>query len=290
MKHLKWPNKRVDSGQAWGVISAGLVIAAAIVGALAPSRISKPNYAWAWPTNYMAIPAAIVLVGLVLLVVPVRRVELRLPTPLDPGSGAYCIPLVSAELEQWQQFIAAAAEKGWIKFADEMPTADALNADDGSPRQVIPEPLKANLLKVYRYFTAVIAAHEGIESWRKSEQTKAPAMHKGENGGVADALASAISAVIVTVGIHGGRYAWLIAKLMRTQEKNREYQTRLQALPGILAKLRKDVEAIGAGASTNSTAQATPVEVPDVPVIETGNDGSIDFQLTPIKGYTIDGL
>ena len=85
----------------------------------------------------------------------------------------------------------------------------------------------------------------------------------------------------------GAELTGLRTKLKRAQVKNHEYQARLKALPDILAALRKDIEAVAAGASTDSTAQATPVEVPDVPVIEAGTDGSIDFHLTPIKGYSL---
>lgn len=273
-------------GQAGSILGIGVTIAIGITGILA--SVDHPDPHWLWPTNLMAIPAAIMLTGLFLFVVPVPRVSPppEPPAPPDP-SGGYHLSLVDAELDRWQQFAVAAAAQGWIKFTDEVPPADALGADDGSARQVVPEPTKANLLKAYRYFAAVVAAHEGIENWRKSQATSTTPAQKRDNGGISDAVASTVSTVIVTVGLHGIRYAWLTARLKRAQEKNHDYQARLQALPDILTALKKDIAAVAAGTPAISTAPATLVEVPDVPVIETGKDGSIDFRLTPIKDYSL---
>lgn len=62
-------------------------------------------------------------------------------------------------------------------------------------------------------------------------------MRKRDNDGLGDVVASTISVVIVAVGSYGLRYHRLTKKLKRTQVRNHDYQSRLQALPGDLTAL-----------------------------------------------------
>ena len=69
---MRWPyDKRADPIHAWGTIAAGIAIAGAIYAA----RALNPHTAksWGWPTNWMIIPVIVFGVGLILLVLPVRR-------------------------------------------------------------------------------------------------------------------------------------------------------------------------------------------------------------------------
>ena len=73
MRNMRWPfNKRADPTHAWGTIGAAIASAAIVVTALATLH-PNPHFRWWWPTNWMAIPAAILVLGLILLVVPIRR-------------------------------------------------------------------------------------------------------------------------------------------------------------------------------------------------------------------------
>ena len=69
---MRWPyDKRVDPIHAWGAIAAGIAIA----GAFYAARALNPHTAksWLWPTNWMIIPVIVTGVGLILLLLPVRR-------------------------------------------------------------------------------------------------------------------------------------------------------------------------------------------------------------------------
>lgn len=283
---MKWPyNKRFDPALGGAVITVGVAGLFGIPGILASLNASHPHYHWAWPTNWMAVPAALVVIGFGLLVVPWRRVEPpeSLP-PIDPGIDKYSITLISDELMQWQTFLAAAAQKHWIGFVDEtMPTADGLVGDDGSIRYVLTEPLKANLIVVYRYLTALVEAHDCIKRWQKSDQPLT-VNKKSKDSGLGDFATDVAASALATIGTFGVRYYWLSRKLKRAQEKDKEYQEHLQALPDILSELRGDLKAVGTGSSIDSKTQA-PIKLPMVPVIDIGSNGSIDFELVPVKSY-----
>lgn len=69
---MRWPyDRRADLGYAWGAIGAGIGIA----GAFYAARALDPHTAksWLWPTNLMIIPVVVIVFGLILLVLPVRR-------------------------------------------------------------------------------------------------------------------------------------------------------------------------------------------------------------------------
>jgi hypothetical protein len=283
---MKWPyNKPVDKATASAVITVGAGALFAIPAVLASLNTSNHHYHWAWPTNWMAVPAAVLVIGLGLLVVPVRRATPPEPLPpIDPGIDKYSITLISDELKQWQTFLAAAMQKRWIPFIDEMmPTADGLVGDDGSTRYVLPEPLKANLVIVYRYLTALVEAHDCIKRWQKSDQPLT-VNKKSKDSGLGDFATDVAASALTTIGTFGVRYYWLSRKLKRAQERDKQYQERLQALPDILSALRDDLKAVGTGSSIDSKIQA-PIKLPMVPVIDMGSHGSIDFELVPVKSY-----
>jgi hypothetical protein len=286
---MKWPkNKRVDPLLASAVITVGVGGTFGIPAILASLHASDPHYPWAWPTNWMAVPAALLVIGLGLLVVPVRWVEPAGPTPpFDSGLGKYSITFISAELEQWHAFFAEATKNRWINFFDQMPAADGLVADDGSPRYVLPDSLKVNLIRVYRYLAALVEAHDRIKRWHQSDHQIKSGRKGSEDSGIGDAVTDAAATVIASVSVFFVQYGWLGRRLRRAQLKNQEYQERLQQLPDILSALRDDLKTPAAGGSIGSKAYA-PVELPTVPVIEVGSHGSIDFELVPLKSYIPD--
>lgn len=71
---MRWPfDTRVDAAHAWGTVTGGIAIIGIVVGALAATHSSDPHFHWWWPTNWLSIPAGIVLIGLILATVPFRR-------------------------------------------------------------------------------------------------------------------------------------------------------------------------------------------------------------------------
>ena len=89
MPIMRWPyNKRADPTYAWGTIGTAVAIAAIIVTALVTLHANNSHFRWWWPTDWMAIPAAILIVGLILLVLPIQR------SPAVPGTISGRLPLV----------------------------------------------------------------------------------------------------------------------------------------------------------------------------------------------------
>src|SRR5712692_8649769 len=73
-KIMRWPyNARVDAVQAWGSVTGGIAIGGIIVGAVAATHGVDPHFHWWWPTNWLIIPVGIVVIGMVMVVVPLRR-------------------------------------------------------------------------------------------------------------------------------------------------------------------------------------------------------------------------
>jgi MFS family permease len=71
---MRWPyNARVDSALAWGVLGSGIAIGGAIVGALTGLHGNERHFHWWWPTNWMIVPAVLVLIGLIMVVMPLHR-------------------------------------------------------------------------------------------------------------------------------------------------------------------------------------------------------------------------
>jgi hypothetical protein len=71
---MRWPyNARIDKAHAWGTVGSGITIAAAVAGALASLHTNDPHFRWWWPTSWMIVPVGIVLIGLIMVLVPLRR-------------------------------------------------------------------------------------------------------------------------------------------------------------------------------------------------------------------------
>lgn len=71
---MRWPySTRVDTVHAWGTVAAGIAIVGIIVGALAATHGNDPHFHWWWPTNWLIIPVGIVVIGMIMVVVPLRR-------------------------------------------------------------------------------------------------------------------------------------------------------------------------------------------------------------------------
>lgn len=71
---VRWPyDERVDSVHGWGTVAAGVAIAGIIMTVLVTLNGSHPHFLWWWPTNWMILPIAVVILGLIMLIVPLRR-------------------------------------------------------------------------------------------------------------------------------------------------------------------------------------------------------------------------
>ena len=84
---MKWPYKgRIDPAHAWGVIAVGTTGLAAIPAILATLHATDAHFRWWWPTNWMAVPAAIFLIGVGLTVLTVGRPEQAARAAADTGA------------------------------------------------------------------------------------------------------------------------------------------------------------------------------------------------------------
>lgn len=71
---MQWPfNRRADPVHAWGALALSVAIAGVIATELATLHASEANFRWWWPTNWMAVPLGIFLIGCALLIVPLQR-------------------------------------------------------------------------------------------------------------------------------------------------------------------------------------------------------------------------
>lgn len=76
---MRWPfDKRVDIATAWGVTGVGAAFLLALPGLIFTDH-SHGFFRWWWPTTWMAVPLAVLVAGLVMLRVPLRR-----SVPLTP--------------------------------------------------------------------------------------------------------------------------------------------------------------------------------------------------------------
>ena len=79
---MRWPfDARVDSVAAWGVVASGIAIAGIIMTVLGGDH----GHLWWWPTGWMYVPAAIVTIGLVMAVVPLRHHDAGADEQASPG-------------------------------------------------------------------------------------------------------------------------------------------------------------------------------------------------------------
>jgi hypothetical protein len=70
---VRWPfDKRVDPALAWGVLGVGATFLVGLPALLAIRHSSGPFRAW-WPTDWMMLPYMACAVGVVLILVPLRR-------------------------------------------------------------------------------------------------------------------------------------------------------------------------------------------------------------------------
>ena len=84
---VRWPyDKRVDAAHAWGTVASGLAVVGVIVTVLATLDGSHPHFRWWWPTSWMIAPVGIVVFGLIMVMVPLRRHE---------GEGATAPPVTA---------------------------------------------------------------------------------------------------------------------------------------------------------------------------------------------------
>jgi hypothetical protein len=86
---MRWPyDKRVDATHAWGALGVGTAGVGVIWGVLATLHATDPHFRWWWPTNWTAVPLAIVVVGIVLLLLPIRRSKEQDPAPQAQRASA----------------------------------------------------------------------------------------------------------------------------------------------------------------------------------------------------------
>jgi hypothetical protein len=71
---MKWPyNKCLEAAHAWGVVAVGTAGLVGMPTVLATLHATDRHFRWWWPTNWMLVPAIALVLGLVLIVLPVRR-------------------------------------------------------------------------------------------------------------------------------------------------------------------------------------------------------------------------
>jgi hypothetical protein len=66
-------SERTPLTYAWGTITAAIALAAIVITALVTLHANDSRFRWWWPTNWMAIPAAMLVIGLIVLVLPIRK-------------------------------------------------------------------------------------------------------------------------------------------------------------------------------------------------------------------------
>lgn len=70
---MRWPfDKRADFGLTAIVLGVGVTV---LIGL--PALLALQHFRWWWPTNWMAVPLAVCVVGVVMLFVPLRRSAVR---------------------------------------------------------------------------------------------------------------------------------------------------------------------------------------------------------------------
>lgn len=86
---MQWPfSQRVSSGAALTVFGIGAGSVVGLMSVFATLQGTRPGYCWWWPNAWMALPAAVTVLGLALLAVPVRRGSSSEQTPgADRGSA-----------------------------------------------------------------------------------------------------------------------------------------------------------------------------------------------------------
>jgi hypothetical protein len=98
---MEWPyDRRIEPTHAWGVIAVGTAAIIGIPAVLATLHATDSHFGWWWPTDWMIVPVAILVIGLILLAVPLRRSVPPSPgdatATLDQTDGAAPQPPLSA--------------------------------------------------------------------------------------------------------------------------------------------------------------------------------------------------
>lgn len=84
LRCVKWPyQRRIDSAQAWGMVAVGTAGLVGIPTILATLHATDTHFRWWWPTNWMAVPLVIFLIGVGLIVLPARRSALAAPADAE---------------------------------------------------------------------------------------------------------------------------------------------------------------------------------------------------------------
>jgi hypothetical protein len=150
---MRWPyDKRAEAAHAWGAIGVGAAGVIGIWTVLATLHANEPNFRWWWPTNWTAVPLALVALGVMLLLIPIRRSTARNPGPEARGVSAGILHAGSPQA---------------VRAPDVPPgTADATGAGGGEMVYDIRlNPVK-DILVHYIYQSAdirMIAAQAGLE-------------------------------------------------------------------------------------------------------------------------------
>ena len=96
LRCVKWPYRRlIDPAHAWGVIAVGTAGLAAIPAILATLHATDAHFRWWWPTNWMAVPAAIFLIGVGLIALTVGRSEQDARVAAVAGAGETTVAGIS---------------------------------------------------------------------------------------------------------------------------------------------------------------------------------------------------
>ena len=105
---MKWPyTRRIDATPAWSLVALGGAGILGLPAILVGVHGQEPHFRWWWPTNFMIIPVMVLLSGVFLVLVPVRRAEAKAPA-FEPGDGApsWKVPFQQA----WQDAVAHGAK------------------------------------------------------------------------------------------------------------------------------------------------------------------------------------
>lgn len=119
---------------------------------LATLHATDPHFRWWWPTNWTAVPLAVVALGVMLLLIPIRRSKDRSPGPEAHGVSAGILRAGSPQAVQ----------------APDVRSGTAAATDAGGGEMVYDirlNPVK-DILEHYVYQTAdirMIAAQAGLE-------------------------------------------------------------------------------------------------------------------------------
>lgn len=92
---MKWPyTRRVEATHAWGVVGFGGLGMATIATLVDTVYATSPHLRWWWPNGWIAVPAAITMLGFALVVVPVLRP--KSDPEITPASTTPALPALAS--------------------------------------------------------------------------------------------------------------------------------------------------------------------------------------------------